>query len=76
VDTGRRGARVTPVGLVLGAVSSVQFGAAIAKTLFDELGPAGTVLVRLAVAALVLMALWRPRVRGLTREELGSYWAG
>jgi inner membrane transporter RhtA len=70
MDTQKGGVGVTPVGLVLGGVSSVQFGAAIATTLFDDLGPAGTVLVRLAVAALVLMVLWRPRVRGLTREEL------
>jgi inner membrane transporter RhtA len=31
--------------LVLGAISSVQFGAALAKTLFDEIGAGGTVFV-------------------------------
>lgn len=50
--------------LVLLAASSVQFGAALARTLFDEAGAAGTVLVRVAFAALVLAILWRPPLRG------------
>ena len=53
--------RVPPVGLVLGGVFSVQFGAALAATLFDDLGAAGVSLLRLALAALVLLAVWRPR---------------
>ena len=52
------------------AVASVQFGAALAKTLFDDVGPGGTVLLRVALAAFVLLVLWRPRVRGLTRRHL------
>ena len=70
VSAQRSGVGAAPVGLVLGAVGSVQFGAAIAKTLFDDLGPAGTVLLRLGFAALVLVAVWRPRVRGLSRRQL------
>jgi inner membrane transporter RhtA len=46
--------------LVIGAIVSVQLGAAIATTLFDRVGPAGAVLYRLAFAALVLVAVWRP----------------
>lgn len=46
------------------SVASVQFGAAIAKTLFDSLGPGGTVFVRITFAALVLVLLVRPRLRG------------
>ncbi len=65
------GVGAAPVGLVLGAVCSVQFGAAVAKSLFDELGPAGTVLLRLGIAAVVLLAAWRPRVAGLSRGHLG-----
>jgi inner membrane transporter RhtA len=60
-----------PVGLVLGAVASLQVGAALAKGLFDELGAAGTVWLRLAVAAVVLLAVWRPRVRALRPGQLG-----
>jgi inner membrane transporter RhtA len=55
--------------LVAVAVGSVQFGAALARTLFDEAGPAGTVLVRVAIAAIVLALLWRPHVRGHRRDE-------
>ena len=42
---------------------SVQVGAAIATTLFDEVGPGGAVFLRIFFAAVVLMALWRPRLR-------------
>jgi inner membrane transporter RhtA len=52
--------RVTAVALVLGGISSVQFGAAVAIELFDEVGPVGTVMLRLVLAALVLMVVWRP----------------
>ena len=62
--------RVPPVVFVLGAISSVQVGAALAKTLFDEIGPGGTVFVRVLFAALVLVLIWRPRVAGLGRREI------
>jgi len=58
------------VALVVAAVTSLQFGAGFAVTLFDELGPAGAALLRLAIAALVLLALWRPAVRGHPRADL------
>jgi inner membrane transporter RhtA len=56
--------------LVVSAIGSVQFGAAIAATLFDRVGPAGTVLLRLAFGSAILLAVWRPRVRGRSRREL------
>ena len=62
--------RVPPVVLVLAAISSVQVGAALAKTLFDEIGPGGTVFVRVAFAALLLAIVWRPRLAGHTRGDL------
>ena len=55
---------VPPVGLVVLGILSVQIGAAFAKALFPALGPYGTVFLRLAFAALILMVVWRPRVRG------------
>jgi inner membrane transporter RhtA len=55
--------QATAISLVLGGIATVQIGAAVATTLFDELGPAGTVFVRVAFSALVLVALWRPAVR-------------
>ncbi|HKF80673.1 MAG TPA: EamA family transporter [Thermoleophilaceae bacterium] len=62
--------RLPPTGLVLAAVASVQFGAALAKTLFDDLGPGGTVFLRVLFAALLLLVLWRPRVGGRPRRDL------
>jgi inner membrane transporter RhtA len=62
--------RVPPAVLVIGAVASVQFGSAFAKTLFDEIGPTGTVLLRTASAAIVLAVLWRPRLRGHGRRGI------
>jgi inner membrane transporter RhtA len=59
----------TAISLVLGGIVSVQIGAAVATTLFDELGPAGTVLLRLLFSALVLMALWRPALRGVRGQR-------
>jgi inner membrane transporter RhtA len=56
--------------LVIGAVLSVQLGAAAATTLFDEVGPTGTVFFRLLFAALVLVAVWRPDPRGAERRSL------
>jgi inner membrane transporter RhtA len=63
--------RVPPAALVVGGVASVQFGAAFAKSIFDEIGPGGAVFLRTLFAALVLCAIWRPRVRGHSRRDLG-----
>ena len=59
-----------PVLLVLLAIASVQIGSALAKGLFDEIGPGGTVFLRLLFAAVVLMAVWRPSLRGRSRRDL------
>jgi inner membrane transporter RhtA len=59
--------------LVLGGIASVQGGAAIAIKLFDEVQPGGTVLLRLGLSALILLAIARPTVRGRSRTDLG--WA-
>ena len=59
-----------PFGLVLASIASVQFGAALAATLFDELGPVGTTLLRTAFAGVILVALWRPRLRGHDSRDL------
>jgi inner membrane transporter RhtA len=61
--------RIPPTLLVVVAIASVQFGAAIAKSLFDELGPGGTVFLRVLFAALVLAAFWRPTTRGHSRSD-------
>jgi inner membrane transporter RhtA len=69
--TEQRTQRVPPTLLVLGAVTSVQVGAALAKTLFDELGAGGTVFLRVLIAALVLALVWPPRLRGHGSRDLG-----
>ncbi len=56
--------------LVVAAVSSVQFGAAFAKSIFDEVGPGGTVFLRMLFASLVLMLIWRPRISGHGRRDM------
>jgi len=49
------------------SIVSVQLGAAIAKGLFDSLGPGGTVFLRISFAALVLLLLVRPKLGGYDR---------
>jgi inner membrane transporter RhtA len=63
-------ARAPSSALVLGAMISVQLGAAVAIKQFDRLGPGGTVLLRLASASVILLLLFRPRLRGRPRREL------
>ncbi|SER31755.1 inner membrane transporter RhtA [Lentzea xinjiangensis] len=60
---------IPPTALVLLGIVSVQVGAAVAKQLFAVVGAAGTVTLRLVVAAVVLVALWRPSLR-LDRRTL------
>jgi inner membrane transporter RhtA len=55
---------------VLGGVVSVQIGAAVATTLFDDVGPVGTVMLRLGFAAVVLVAIWRPALAGVRGSRL------
>jgi inner membrane transporter RhtA len=59
------------IGLVLMAGTSVQFGAAVAVHLFDRIGPGGTVFLRLGLAAVLMVAVMRPHVRGRSRHDLG-----
>jgi inner membrane transporter RhtA len=68
-STGRLPAGVSPIWLVLVGILSVQFGASVAKTLFDEVSPTTIVWLRLATSALVLIAFARPRLRGRSRSD-------
>ena len=63
---------VPPTGLVLLSILSVQVGAALAKGLFLALGVGGTVFLRIGVAALILLAVQRPRLRGHARSDYGA----
>ncbi len=57
--------------MVLGAAVSVQAGAAVAARVFPLAGPFGTVTARLALAAVILLLVVRPRVRGWTWTQWG-----
>ena len=56
--------RVPAPLLVLAAVVSVQFGGALAATLVPVVGVFGSVTLRLTIAAAVLLAIARPRLKG------------
>ncbi|GAA1162174.1 EamA family transporter [Nocardioides aquiterrae] len=60
---------VSPVWLVLIGILSVQFGASVAKSTFDQAGPTTVVWLRLATSALLLVAVARPVLRGRSRED-------
>lgn len=62
--------RLSAVALVLGAACSVQGGAAVAKSLFPQLGPPGVVFLRLLFGSVALWAIQRPRLRGRARRDL------
>ena len=55
--------------LVLGSCSSLQVGAALAIRLFPVAGAPGATLLRLGLAAVVLLAVTRPKVRGWRRTQ-------
>ncbi len=61
-----------PVGLVLAGGVSVQFGGALAVSLMPRAGALGVVTLRLVVAALVLLLVCRPRLRGHSRADWGT----
>jgi inner membrane transporter RhtA len=69
--TRRRGA-LGPVGLVLAGGVSVQFGGALAVSLMPRAGALGVVTLRLLVAAIVLLAVCRPKLRGHSRADWGT----
>jgi inner membrane transporter RhtA len=61
--------RIPAVWLVLIGIASVQFGAAIAKSLFVEVPPTAMVWLRLASSAVILTLIARPSLRGRGRPE-------
>ncbi|MFF5633677.1 DMT family transporter [Streptomyces sp. NPDC012825] len=67
-----RGGRFGPVALVVTSGLSVQFGAAVAVLLMPRAGALGVVTLRLVLAAVVLLAVCRPRVRGYGRADWGT----
>jgi inner membrane transporter RhtA len=64
--------RASGIALAVAAMTIVQLGAALSEPLFDRIGAAGSVVVRLVLAALMLWPFARPRLRGRTRADLGA----
>jgi inner membrane transporter RhtA len=65
-------ASLGPIGLVLSGGISVQFGAALAVNLMPRAGALGVVTLRLLAAAVVLLLVCRPRLRGHSRTDWGT----
>lgn len=61
---------IPPAAHVVAAIVSAQLGASLAKFLFASLGPLATVSLRSAFAAIVLLLVWRPHLRGRPRADL------
>lgn len=59
----------SPTGLLLLAIISVQFGSALAKSLFAELGPWGVVSLRVSFSTLILFTLWRLKWHSQIRQN-------
>jgi inner membrane transporter RhtA len=66
----KRTAPVPPQLLLLGSITSVQFGSAFAAKLFHRAGPGGIVFLRLALSAAVLLAYARPSLTRRTRADV------
>jgi inner membrane transporter RhtA len=68
----KRVGSIPPTALVLLSAISLEFGGALAKTLFAALGPAGAVTVRVSLAAVALLFIWRPNLRHVSRSGIGT----
>jgi len=65
-----RGNPAVAVSMVLGSITSVQCGAALATTLFGRVGSEGAVFLRGAFGALILLAVAHRDVLKLRRSDL------
>jgi inner membrane transporter RhtA len=60
---------VPAAAMVVTAIASTQLGSALAKSVFDQVGPLGMVLLRVGLAAGLLIALGRPQWRGYGAQD-------
>lgn len=62
---------LVPVMAVVASIASLSIGASIAKGLFPVIGAEGAAALRVSIAALILLALWRPWRFHLTGRNAG-----
>lgn len=64
-------AAVPPWALAVTAMLSVQLGSALSVHLIETVGPAGTAWLRLGAGAVIFLALARPPLRAVRRQDVG-----
>jgi inner membrane transporter RhtA len=64
--------RGSGIALAIASMSTIQLGAALSEPLFDRLGPAGVVALRLMLAAGMLWPFARPELFGRSRADIGA----
>lgn len=72
VTTGSPNCSGSAVAMILGSCISLQFGAALATSLFGALGPWGVTTLRLSIAGIILAIVTRPRLRSWSRGQWRS----
>ncbi len=60
---------IPPIPAVIGAIFSIVGGATIAKGLFPALGATGTAGLRIGLSAVILLAVFRPRLTRFTAAQ-------
>lgn len=60
---------LSAVGLIIIGSVGIQISSAIASTLFADLGPLAVSALRMSIAAIVLLAVFRPKIRGRSKRE-------
>jgi inner membrane transporter RhtA len=58
-----------PIAALMAAMACFQLGAVLAKGLFPIVGATGVAALRLAIAAVLLFAVWRPWRMRITRKQ-------
>lgn len=70
---GRRlSAALLPLAAMLGSITALGTGTSLAKHLFPLIGAEGTTALRVALSALILLAVWRPWRLPLGRRDAGA----